>query len=113
MPLADPCCSFWLDLCLTCLEHIFWYIDGVVHFTIYYGFILVSVFLWITGMMTGCCYRRNSCIFSLRPFMIRTMEMEKLEQSSTFQYRYQQMIALNSAKPREECSQAGDTISEG
>lgn len=52
-------------------------------------------------------------MFSLRPFMIRTMEMEKLEQSSTFQYRYQQMIALNSAKPREECSQAGDIISEG
>lgn len=115
MPLADPC-SFWLDLCLTCLELIFLHMDGVVHFTIllFYLCLFLSVFLWITGMMTVAVVReRNSCIFYLRPFMIKIMYMEKLEQSSTFPYRYQQMIALNSAKPREGCSQTGELILEG
>lgn len=57
MPLADACCSFWLDLCLTCSEHIFWHMDGVVHFAIYYGFIFVSLSFSLDHRNddSGCC----------------------------------------------------------
>lgn len=54
--------------------------------------------------------RKNFMHFFLTPFVIKILCMEKLKQSNTFQYRYEQTITANNARAREVCCQAWDLI---
>lgn len=54
----------------------------------------------------GYYYRKKFMHLFLTPFTIMILYMEKLKQSNTCQYRYEQMIATNNARTREVCCQA-------
>lgn len=105
VPFADCCGLCGLDLFFSaCLEHVFLYVDGVFCFiTVSSLFVFLSFSLDFRNDDNGCYYRMKFMHFFLNPFIIGIMFMQKLKQSSTFQYRYQQMIAMNSRTREEGC----------
>lgn len=57
-------------------------------------------------MVTDYYYRKKKKIMRLFLRPIKILYVEKLKQSNTFQYRYEQMTATNNARTREVCCQA-------